>query len=113
MSTITVPDVTTLPITLAGYCIVIDDVALELTFDPADGTYGIKYAWTDDEDFADGFAPENIGPAIVEWVEWAERDHPGHPKPHASCYGCQGTGTIRWAGMRLGVACSCVNGQEG
>lgn len=102
-------DVTTLPITTAGYCIVIDDVALELTFDPADGTYGIAYAWAPD-DFADGFTPEKIGEAIAEWVEMAPEDH---PTPHASCYGCNGAGTLQWAGMREGVACSCVNGQEG
>lgn len=28
--------------------------------------------------------------------------------PDPGCYGCCGTGTLRWAGIRAGIRCSCV-----
>lgn len=93
------------PDNAAGYCIVVDEVALELTFDPADMTYGLAYAWAPD-DYADGVPIEKIHDAIREWVEMVPADH---PKPWANCYGCNGTGTLQWASMRAGVACSCVS----
>lgn len=97
------PDVTVLPITASGFCVVIDTVAIVLTFDGE--TYGLAYAW-DQDDYADGFRSETIGDAIVEWVENAPEDH---PVPWDGCYGCLGTGTLWGFGTRAGVACSCVS----
>lgn len=105
MSTRTIPNITALPVTASGYTILVDTVAIELTFDPTDLTYGLAYAWAPD-DYADGFTPEQITDAVAEWVELAPEDH---PTPWDGCYGCLGTGTIDWAGVRSGIACSCVS----
>lgn len=53
--------------------------------------------WTADDDLLDRHHDGEYPPAEPK------------PKPLPGCFGCEGTGKIRWVGARYGLPCSCLH----